>query len=278
MPDFEFVDLPGIQTFPEEQYRRTSQLVCEYLGGADTLVLCVVDATAPALDGSLAMKMVRDARKLSNTILALTKSDLVTTEVGQVENIFDRLLRQSAEMQHLGGLAGCVAVASRDCTDSISLVEADALEQQLFQKMLLDPADAFAPEQVQQQLKQCMGSKQLIFRLDQMFHDYIVQHWKPVALQTLQDVIDETYFQIHQLGPPANVLSTRAILKALQDEVGAMQFDLICFEYHAIVLLNVNQTSCAHMARNVPEHCLHGNFMANLLTRQLCVLHFAGQF
>ncbi|DBA98744.1 TPA: hypothetical protein ACH3X1_014517 [Trebouxia sp. C0004] len=216
--DFEFVDLPGIQTFPEEQYRHTSELVRTYLSGADTLVLCVVDATAPALDGTLAVKMVRDAGKLSNTILALTKSDLVTTEIGQVENIFDRLLRHSAEMQHLEGLAGCVAVASRDYTDSISLVEADALEQQLFQKMLLDPADAFAPQQVQEQLRQCMGSQQLIFRLDQMFHDYIVQHWKPVALQTLQDVIDKTYIHIHQLGLPVSVLSTRAVLKALQDE------------------------------------------------------------
>ncbi|KAL0017864.1 hypothetical protein WJX77_006117 [Trebouxia sp. C0004] len=203
--DFEFVDLPGIQTFPEEQYRHTSELVRTYLSGADTLVLCVVDATAPALDGTLAVKMVRDAGKLSNTILALTKSDLVTTEIGQVENIFDRLLRHSAEMQHLEGLAGCVAVASRDYTDSISLVEADALEQQLFQKMLLDPADAFAPQQVQEQLRQCMGSQQLIFRLDQMFHDYIVQHWKPVALQTLQDVIDKTYIHIHQLGLPRHL-------------------------------------------------------------------------
>ncbi|KAL3134562.1 hypothetical protein ABBQ38_006403 [Trebouxia sp. C0009 RCD-2024] len=252
VPDFEFVDLPGIQTFPEKQYRRTSELVRTYLSGADTLVLCVVDATAPALDGTLAVKMVWDAGKLSNTILALTKSDLVTTEIGQVENIFDRLLRHSAEMQHLEGLAGCVAVASRDCTDSISLVEADALEQQLLQKMLLDPADAFAPEQVQEQLRQCMGSQQLIFRLDQMFHDYIVQHWKPVALQTLQDVIDNTYFHIHQLGLPVSVLSTRAVLKALQDEV---DFDAICCSTNCLLGHYAHRSLFVHQLDHPPMVC-----------------------
>ena len=56
VPDFEFVDLPGIQTFPEEQLKRTSQLVSKYLSEPDTLVLCVVDATTPALDSILALK------------------------------------------------------------------------------------------------------------------------------------------------------------------------------------------------------------------------------
>ena len=71
------VDLPGIQVFPESARVATTGLVSKYLSKPDTLVLCVVDATTPSLDGSTALAMVRDARKLPNTILALTKSDLV---------------------------------------------------------------------------------------------------------------------------------------------------------------------------------------------------------
>lgn len=155
-------------------------------------------------------------------------------------------------MQHLEGLAGCVAVASRDCTNSISLVKADALEQQLFQKMLLDPADAFAPKQVQEQLRQCMGSQQLIFRLDQMFHDYIVQHGKPVALQTLQGVIDKTYFPIHQLGLPVRVLSTRAVLKALQDEV---DFNALCCPTNCLVGHYAHRSLFVHQLDHLPMVC-----------------------
>ena len=153
--------------------------------------------------------MVRDSGKLQHTILALTKSDLVASEIGQVENIFDRVLRQSAENEHLDGLAGCVAVASRDCTDRISLREADSVERRVFEAMLADPAEAFAPKEVQQQLQQGMGSKQLIVRLDDLFHDYIVQHWKPAALQHLQTVMAATRHSISSLGTPVELLNSR---------------------------------------------------------------------
>ena len=73
----ELVDLPGIQTFPDDYAKATTALVTKYLNKPDTLVLCVVDATIPSLDSSTALAMIRAADKLSNTILALTKSDLV---------------------------------------------------------------------------------------------------------------------------------------------------------------------------------------------------------
>ena len=188
VPDFEFVDLPEIQTFPEEQFQRTSQLVRAYLEEPDTLVLCVVDATTPALDSSPALMMIGDAGKLHQTILALTKSDLLTSEIGQVENSFDRVLRQSAEVEHLKGLAGCVAVTDRDCTDCISLAQADSVERHVFEALLKDPADAFATTEVQEELQQNMGSRRLLQKLDAMFHNYIVQHWKPAAQQNLEAV------------------------------------------------------------------------------------------
>ena len=58
MPEFELVDLPGLQAFPEERYQATSQLIDHYLQQPDTLILCVIDATTPALDSSLALKML----------------------------------------------------------------------------------------------------------------------------------------------------------------------------------------------------------------------------
>ena len=156
---------------------------------------------------------------MGSTILALTKSDLVKSEIGQVENIFDRVLRQSAENEHLEGLAGYVAVASRDCTDRVSLREADSVERQVFEAMLADPAEAFAPAEVQKHLRQNMGSKQLIMKLDEMFHNHIVQQWKPAALRQLQDVSDETEASIADLGMPAETLTKQDVMRYIQQQV-----------------------------------------------------------
>ena len=133
VPTFELVDLPGIQAFPEEHRRSTTDLVSKYLNKPDTLILCVVDATIPSLDSSVALGMIKAADKLPNTILALTKSDLVRSEIEIEQRIFERILGSSPDNQYLDGLAGCVAVANRRHTDHLSLVEADVEEQCCFQ-------------------------------------------------------------------------------------------------------------------------------------------------
>ncbi|KAL0050706.1 hypothetical protein WJX82_005487 [Trebouxia sp. C0006] len=109
----ELVDLPGIQMYPPELYQQTTDLVNSYVNAPDTLVLCVVDATIPSLDSSVAIKAVRDANKLPRTMLALTKADLIQDEESIVEQIFERVLGNSAETKDLAGLAGCVAVVNR---------------------------------------------------------------------------------------------------------------------------------------------------------------------
>lgn len=96
VPTIELVDLPGIQLFPDDLYKQTTGLVKSYLCAKDTLVLCVVDATIPALDSSVALKMVQDAEKLPQTILALTKADLIQDEESIVEHIFERVLGRSS--------------------------------------------------------------------------------------------------------------------------------------------------------------------------------------
>lgn len=198
VPTFELIDLPGIQAFPEDQQRCTRDLVSDYLNKPDTLVLCVVDATIPSLDSSQALGMVRAANKLPNTILALTKSDLVRSEFEIVERIFDRVLGTSSEHQHLIGLAGCVAVANRNHTDHLSLVEADVEERCCFQAMLDDPAEAYAPVEVQQKLRDSMTIKKLILKLDSLFHNFIVQRWKPAALTFLKPLKEHAQVRLYK--------------------------------------------------------------------------------
>ena len=102
-----------------------------------------------------------------------------------MERIFDRILGTSPEIQHLDGLAGCVAVANRNHRDHVNLVEADVAERCHFKTTLEDPAELYASDDVQRVLRDNMTIKQLILKLDSLFHDFIVAHWKPSAVSVL---------------------------------------------------------------------------------------------
>jgi len=213
------VDLPGIQTFPEQLKKQTTQLVSSYLQEPDTLVLCVVDATTPALDSTVALEMVRDAGKLSHTILALTKSDLVNTRQQIPKQIFDRVLGTSNDMLHLPGLAGCVAVTNRYHKDGQSLNEADRKEAVMFGKMLHEPGPAYTATEVQDKLREHLGVSQLINKLDDLFGNFIVQRWTPVALEVLRDLTDQAKHSLKVLGPPVEDLTKEQVLQAVIGQV-----------------------------------------------------------
>lgn len=97
-------------------------------------------------------------------------------------------------------LAGCVAVANRNHTDHLNLLEGEAEEQRVFAAMLEDPAEYYAAPETAVKLQKNMTVKQLILQLDVLFHNFIVQRWKPAALACLaplqQQVICE-FFTAH---------------------------------------------------------------------------------
>ena len=215
MPTIELVDLPGIQLYPTDLYKQTRKLVNSYLQEEDTLVLCVVDATTPSLDSSIAVKMVRGSAKLPSTILALTKADLNRDEESTVEHIFERVLNRSKEMAELSSLAGCVAVVNRLHRDKVSLVEAEAAEEAIFNELFEDPAEAYAPKTVQQQLRQNTTTAQLIAKLDHIFSAHIKQSWMPSVLQSIQDTMTQITDQVGDLGPSPDAVAPAKLLEVL---------------------------------------------------------------
>ena len=213
------MDLPGLQTYPAELKEQTTQLVRRYLSEPDTLVLCVVEATTSALDSTNPLEMIRNTGKLSHTILALTKSDLVMTRDQVANKIFKRVLGTSGDMEHLPGLAGCVAVTSRYHRDGHSLQEADRKEHVMFGKMLRDPAKGYGSAEVQAKLENHLGGSQLINTIDNLYGKFFVNHWKPAALQQLRSLMRRTAHELHRLGPPVDHLTKEAVVQAVVDQV-----------------------------------------------------------
>ncbi len=220
MPSCEFVDLPGIQAFPSQHFAHSIGLLSKYIKDADTIVLCVVNATSPAL-GSTALKMVREAKRLPRTILVLSQSELVRSEQQIQERVFDRLLRQSRDCQHLEGLADCVAVASCHCKHQHQTSDPgyQAEEQHIFSNMIRDAAPAYISEAAQHQLRDSMSTSQLIVKLDKMYHEHVVQQWAPAAVAKTRRRMRQYQSQLEMLGPAPQSLTKEAVLQAVCSQV-----------------------------------------------------------
>ena len=75
-----------------------------------------------------------------------------------------------------------MAVVNRISQDHVTLIEAESNEQAVFSKLFADPAEAYAPPEVQRQLRSNTTTSQLIAQLDSLFHQHIVESWTPSAL------------------------------------------------------------------------------------------------
>ena len=218
MPTFDFIDLPGIQSLPEEDRIQTEGLVNSYISDPNTLVLCVVEGTDAVLDKGNALKVVIDANKLGSTILALTKSDKVHED--DVEDyIFRRILLKSGTTPaHLEGLKGCVAVVNRKHQDNaLTLEEAADKELQVFAKMLHAAEGEYKAAAMQRQLGGSMTSKQLMVMLNKMYHAHIKGKWIDETLTLIAAEASKVKGSLQQLGPEA--LDIRAEMAKLNCKV-----------------------------------------------------------
>ena len=110
----EIIDLPGIKSVPPEAKKMTEQLVQRYLAEEHTLALCVVDATCPDLCGQQAIGFVVAARKEAQTIVTLTKADLL--DPNTLEKQLVRRVLRKADEAIMGKFAGCVRRHQQDAS------------------------------------------------------------------------------------------------------------------------------------------------------------------
>lgn len=218
MPTVEVVDLPGVQKVPPEAEKTSIDLVNKFLRKNDrqTIVLCVIPATAGDFGNNL-LSLVPDA---ASTIIALTKADKVDLEDPDElkDQLFLPLLRRHED---LGQTGGCVAVANRKHSDTVSLEDQRTREAALFRRVLAAATPEFATHDVQQQLIANMGSKQLIVQLAAMYRKHVVEHWIPEAQADARAQLHMAQHLLQQHGPQPEYLQGRLkeTLAEIQAEV-----------------------------------------------------------
>ncbi|CAM9587710.1 unnamed protein product, partial [Phaeothamnion confervicola] len=198
IPTFEFVDLPGIRAYPQAVAELTENLVRKYLANKDSLILCVVPATAPRLTSDRSFGLVQEYKKESQTIVALTRTDLIhPPDFGRL--VVDRVLKRTTEFDNIA-LAGCIAIVNRAHNGPYTLAEFDAMEIAWFRDNV-EAQLATCPESEAKAAAARMTLSRLVERLDRLYGDYICKEWKHRALEQLATMSAVAADVLTELGP-----------------------------------------------------------------------------
>jgi GTP-binding protein EngB required for normal cell division len=262
MPDLELLDLPGLREFPESMRDASKALVARYLQDPNTLVLCVVPAATTRLTSSQAIGMVLEHKKQSQTLLALTMTDLVPAH--HLEPLVaHRLLGVGEEMRDLS-FHGCVALSNWTSCDEHALQDHDEYEDRFFTKRVFERLHTLAPSV--SELKQSVGMAALLRNLDVLFDRFLVSTWYPQALQDVRILQQFTNEKLTELGPPLETLTWDTI-----EEV--MTAPLAFESMTACQYFQLSEIIKQRFTRDVPNNVMGKMFLefANLVDRSFNV-------
>ena len=134
----------------------------------------------------------------------------------------------------LAGLAGCVAIANRKpegCT--LSLEQFDSNERRIFRDMI-SSVSLECPgmsASLKAKLADHMTIQQLIIKLDCLYRDYILRHWKPQMVQKLAPKpAAATQAEIDALAPCIEWHNTQAVLQHLFEQMSISRAEFTSME------------------------------------------------
>jgi len=217
LPNFEFIDLPGIRAFPEKLARDTTNLTKKYLKERDTLVLVVVPANVPSFTGNQAIALVMEMEKQSKTIITMTMADRIT-DMEEFENLVVRRLLPGLEELTLDDerfrqFGGTVAVMNRLHADTVSLEDFGQIEIDKFQekfRTLEEETDGFYSAMMDE-LQTRVTLPNAVRMLDGLFHNHIKEEWQPRAVATIGPMITDCKARIESLGVDPSNLSVTSL-------------------------------------------------------------------
>jgi len=199
---FTIIDLPGIRSYPAEAATATTNLAKRYLSDSNTLVLCVVPATDTRLTSSTAIGMVLQHGRQAQSILTLTMPDRIASTRDFQTLVVNRITGKSDELSNCN-FAACVTVKNRT-EEEQDLEKSYAAELEYFEKAFQpwkDEHEAFAT------ITSNAGVDKLLSAMDQLYHSFIINNWKPRALEQLAKVRQDLKEQVDTLGPENAVLA-----------------------------------------------------------------------
>ena len=182
MLPLELIDLPGIQTYPQDLAIQSIELCKKYLNDPHTIILCVIPATTSRLSACQSIALIREMKMEGNCVLVLTMADSI-----QIENIEDLLIRRITGISdEINDFNFSCAVINRTHYDTHSLEENDICEIKWFDDQIF----RYIPQEYIEHLqliKDNITITSLITNVNRLYTHHIETIWKPSLLNDIRN-------------------------------------------------------------------------------------------
>ena len=211
VPSITLIDTPGIS----DQLPSSYQIARGYLQQDSTLVICLVDAGYIDLAPHQAITMVRQAGKLDNAVLVLTRTDEVTAVKAISERVINRVLGCSHEMQRTGFCKAYAVIPKLP----LGAVAAGKSEQKLLKQQLGGSWPTGNQAHADSSLEARLSMASLIAGIVPWFEEFVRRKGIPLALKWLQPKLQAAADKLSALGPPAESLTVQQVMREVTENL-----------------------------------------------------------
>jgi GTPase SAR1 family protein len=192
VPDFEFYDLPGIRTYPQNVADLSVNICKKYLSDKNSIVLCVVPCTTTRLTSCQSIALIKEAKMEHNTILVLTMTDRLQ-EDDISELLINRIIDKTDELNGIK-FANCLAVVNRSQYTNYSLEESDQKEKEWFDENIYECI-------FREQIIMNTSISNLLKSMDNLYNHFIKTDWIPRMINEMRIKEDTIKKELKSLEP-----------------------------------------------------------------------------
>lgn len=225
----DFVDLPGIVSYPLEAHQFTKELTNRYIVDTNSFIVCVANATVPRLTSYPPIGQIIDANASDRTIVVLTMVDKLS-EADFETHLLNRILQSTNEFQDKTFVACCAIINRSNSYHHVSLVDYEIIEKNWFQNNIISRVDSgleickgnCAPEdhivamkKTGDQIRQSIGIHNLLLIAKAEYEGYVRDKWIPSTLAETETNRKKTLCEMAELGDPVTPLNVDQFSKVL---------------------------------------------------------------
>ena len=192
--NFEFIDLPGIVSWPYDLKEKTERLADTYIKD-NNMILCVIPATVTHLASYAPIALIQQNKMEKNTILVFTMPDKIREDdIG--EQLISRILNEKDEL-HISDYLACSVIINRS-HNSTSLAQNDTFSDEWFNDNVLSRIPDEHSRKIE--IVNMLGVSKLIGNLNLYYRTFIDNQWIPSTQQLLRDDIENYKVELECIG------------------------------------------------------------------------------
>jgi hypothetical protein len=200
-----FIDLPGIVSFPLLAKAYTTDLCEKYISDPNSFLLCVANATIPRLTAYEPLATIIRENACNRSIIVLTMADKLSSRDFPT-HLLNRIMMTSDEFCNKNNpFIACCAVINRSYAGANKLIEQENIETNWFNENILLPIQNNGKSRKQalmdaELVQNHVGITRLLQVANTEYEKYIKEKWIPRTLCEVDKQIEEITYSLENLG------------------------------------------------------------------------------